>query len=152
MGGSDPQQWGSGLRVVRVSLDPRLLLGRWELSRVIDDRFGAERSEVHGTLAIMPGAGGALEWHESGWWHRGTTTVEVSRRLLLRERHAGWWVLFEDGRPFHPWTPGAQVVHPCGADTYRGMVTGAADRWTVRWDVEGPAKDYSMTSVLTPGL
>lgn len=57
---------------------------------------------------------------------------------------------FEDGRDFHPWTPGAQVVHPCAADLYTGRVdVEPPDRWRVVWECRGPAKNYRMESVLT---
>lgn len=134
-----------------MSLDPRLLLGRWRLDRVIEDAYAGQRSTVAGVLELVEEGPGSIRWEEQGRWHRGGDILEVRRRLNLELRESAWWVLFEDGRPFHAWTPGTQVVHPCGADTYRGLVSGGADQWTVRWDVEGPAKDYSMTSVLTPG-
>ncbi|MGN6251778.1 MAG: DUF6314 family protein [Marmoricola sp.] len=134
-----------------TSLDPRLLLGRWRLDRVIDDTRGRERSTVTGVLDLLEEGPDAIRWEEQGHWCRTDAAVEVRRRLRLALLPSGWWVHFEDGRPFHAWTPGTPVVHPCGADTYRGLVTGDVTSWRVRWDVEGPAKDYSMTSILTPG-
>lgn len=135
-----------------MTLDPQRLLGRWRLARTIEDAYAGQRSTVTGLVELVAERPGEIHWEERGRWDRPGGVVEVRRGLRLRREAAGWWVLFEDGRPFHPWTPGAEVVHPCGADTYRGLVTGDPSRWSVRWDVTGPAKDYSMTSVLTPGL
>ena len=67
----------------------------------------------------------------------------------MHDDAAGWWMRFDDGRDFHPWTPGEQVVHPCAPDTYCGVVAGSPERWTVQWDVTGPRKDYTMRTVLT---
>lgn len=130
---------------------PPGLVGSWRLDRVIDDRYAGERSVVHGLLELIAAGPDQVSWRETGVWTRPAAEVEVRRSLDVRSEPDGWWVLFEDGRPFHPWRPGSEVLHPCGADTYRGLVTGTSQRWTIRWDVEGPAKDYTMTSVLTPG-
>lgn len=130
--------------------DPAELAGAWQLARVIEDRLAGERTRVTGTLTLTATAPGELRWEEAGLWSRAAGVVEVRRDLLVRSEPDGWWVLFADGRRFHPWTPGVDVVHPCGRDTYRGTVSGTPERWQVRWDAHGPAKDYTMTSVLTP--
>lgn len=81
-------------------------------------------------------------------WDGGETSV--FRHLFVEQRPDGWWVTFEDGRDFHPWSVGPSVVHPCGADTYEGRIqVDSPDAWTVVWVVSGPAKDYTMTTRLT---
>ena len=130
--------------------DPELLLGRWRMSRVVEDRRQATRSTVSGWLDLTRTADDRIHWAESGRWHRPDADVEVRRALWLVHQERGWWVLFEDGRDFHPWVPGDPVVHDCRPDTYGGLVTGTPERWTIRWDVSGPEKDYTMTTVLTP--
>jgi hypothetical protein len=73
--------------------------------------------------------------------------VPVSRTLLVVREDTGWMVRFDDGRPFHPWSVGEPVDHPCGDDHYRGLVRCLGDDvWTVEWDVVGPVKDYTMTT------
>jgi hypothetical protein len=60
-------------------------------------------------------------------------------------------VLFEDGRRFHPWRPGEQVVHPCAADLYDGWVVldrGGA-RLRTLWDVHGPTKHQRLITRFT---
>lgn len=129
--------------------DPRALLGRWRLERVVEDRRAGEHHEIEGTLEIVE-AGAELRWEESLVWHRHDGDVEARRGLRLARVDGDWWVRFEDGRDFHPWAPGETVVHPCAPDTYTGAVEGTPLRWTVRWTAQGPEKDYEMTSVLTP--
>jgi hypothetical protein len=131
--------------------DPVTLVGDWRFSRTIDDRLTGRQSRVDGKLSLEVVSPDRIRWQEHGLWHQPDGDVEVGRALwLVRDGDAGdWWVRFEDGRDFHPWTPGRSVVHPCGADTYRGLVVGTPDRWTVEWDVTGPTKDYLMTTELS---
>ncbi len=132
--------------------EPETLGGSWRLSRVIEDRLTQTRSRVDGHLTLTVVSPGRIGWQERARWHRPDGEVDVRRALwLVRLDDAPtWWVRFEDGRDFHLWAPGERVVHPCGADTYRGVVSGTPNRWTVEWDVTGPAKDYRMTTELNP--
>lgn len=130
--------------------DPLSLLGSWTLTRTIDDRCGAETSTVQGTTDLGAEPDGRVRWSESGTLSRGDLSLPVSRTLFVEPRDGGWFVTFEDGRDFHPWAPGSEVVHPCAADTYVGRIELVdPDRWTVEWHVTGPAKDYTMSSSLT---
>jgi hypothetical protein len=132
-------------------LDPDALRGDWRFSRVIVDRRLGQTSEVDGLLEISAERPGEeLTWQETATWHRPHGDVAVRRALRLARTVEGWWVRFEDGRDFHPWRPGEAVVHDCAPDTYRGEVSGTPQRWTVTWEVTGPEKDYTMTTVLTP--
>lgn len=130
--------------------DPSALCGRWAFERTIEDRRGDLGGLVDGTLELVEEQPGRLRWEERGTWRRSTGDVEVRRGLRVVRRTTGWWVLFEDGRDFHPWSPGAEVVHDCRPDTYRGLVTGSVRDWTVTWEVSGPAKDYLMRTRLRP--
>jgi hypothetical protein len=131
--------------------DPHALVGTWRLSRVIDDRLAGAQSLIDGELSLTVVTPDRIRWEEQGQWHQPTGDVAVHRGLWLvrGERTDAWWVRFEDERDFHPWLPGEAVVHPCAPDTYRGVVRGTPERWTVEWDVTGPAKDYSMSTELT---
>lgn len=129
---------------------PHDLLGSWVLEREVDDHLTGEHRRVEGTTTLRSQDDGTIRWDEIGtmrWaWHE----VPVSRTLFVVERGDRWWVTFEDGRDFHPWSPGTEVEHPCAPDHYRGLVQVVdADTWTVRWDAKGPHKDYSMRSHLT---
>lgn len=146
--------------------DPRTLLGRWAFERVITDRLADEVIEVSGTLTLSQEDGRAdgqepgarVRWAEAGVMRRGGAEIEVFRTLFVVEREGRWMVTFDDGRDFHPWSPGAEVVHLCGADTYAGLVEptglvepigGAGRPWQVTWRVSGPRKDYVMVTRLT---
>jgi hypothetical protein len=130
--------------------DPTTLLGTWRLERLVDDRRLAEGSHVSGSLVLARLTADEVSWQESATWHRADGDVPVRRGLRLVLGDDGWWVRFDDGRDFHPWTPGEDVVHACDPDTYRGRISGTPDAWTVVWEVSGPTKDYTMTTVLTP--
>lgn len=132
-----------------TATDPRELAGRWRFDRDIEDRLGPLR-HVTGSTELVAEDDGRVRWSESGTmtWDGGETSV--FRHLFVEERPDGWWVTFEDGRDFHPWSVGQSVVHPCGADTYEGRIqVESPDAWTVVWVVSGPAKDYTMTTRLT---
>ena len=127
--------------------DPRTLLGTWAFHRVIDDRRAGDTSQLDGRLVLLED-GDRIRWEENAVWHRPDGGVDVRRGQWLVEDAGEWQVLFEDGRPFHRWSPGEQVVHDCTPDVYRGSVTGTPPRWRVVWEVSGPAKDYTMVTDL----
>lgn len=133
-------------------VDPRDLLGDWSFERVVDDHLAGELLHVTGTTTLSAADGGAVRWAEEGVLRRGSLELPVSRVLHLAPGSEGWRVTFEDGRDFHPWEPGEEVVHLCGADTYRGLVElepgGQAEAWRVTWRVSGPSKDYTMVTRL----
>lgn len=130
-----------------MDVPPTALLGRWRLARRLRD------ARLHGAFAgalTLTADGDGVRWDEAGTLRWAGQDIPATRRYLLRPGADGWWVHFEDGRPFHPWTPGEWVTHPCRADVYRGLVTvDGPDRWRVLWDVAGPAKDQRIVSRLT---
>jgi hypothetical protein len=128
--------------------DPTSLVGTWAVKRTIDDRRERRTTRLHGTLSLTVVDEDRLDWHEELTWHLPGGDTPTERRLAVVRTDDGWWVRFDDGRDFHPWVPGEQVVHDCAPDTYRGTVDGTPDGWTIVWEVSGPAKDYTMTSAL----
>jgi hypothetical protein len=128
---------------------PQELVGRWVLRRRVADRVAGQQGTVRGQLVVVADGGG-LRWEERGTLRWAGVDHPVHRTYLLRERADGWWVEFEDGRPFHPWRPGVAVAHPCRADVYTGLVSvdGAA-RVRTLWDVRGPGKDQRLVTRLT---
>ncbi|WP_051551494.1 DUF6314 family protein [Nocardioides sp. URHA0020] len=128
---------------------PTDLLGTWALTRVVDDHRAGERHDVVGTAELTAVSPDRVRWTESGTMTWPGHAVPVSRTLYV-VREDDWWVQFEDGRPFHPWTVGRQVDHPCAPDHYRGLIevdAGPALTWTATWDAIGPEKDYRMVTV-----
>ena len=140
---------------------PLDLLGSWRLERVIEDRLADAVLRVVGTTVLDLAderAGERVRWHEQGLLSRtdgAGPPSEVHRTLYVVPPDEAapaqmWWVRFDDGRPFHPWSPGLEVEHPCGRDLYRGRVeVDGPDAWRVTWHCTGPAKDYTMRSRLT---
>lgn len=143
-------------------VDPHTLTGTWELHRTIDDRVAGATGAVAGVTEIEIEDTDRLRWSESGVMDWQGRKVPITRVLHLVRRPVpdhptarAWFVLFDDGRDFHPWVTGERVEHPCGADLYRGRIDvevvveeSGTQRWTVEWDVTGPAKDYTLHSVL----
>lgn len=132
-----------------AALDPCSLLGTWQLNRLIEDHLADEESRIRGTLELSAVADHRIRWEERGHWQRPAGVIAVRRGLWLVRETDGWWALFEDERPFHPWRPGTEVVHPCSLDTYRGRFEGTTEQWTITWEVTGPGKDYRMSTLLT---
>ena len=136
------------------AVEPTELLGTWDLARRIVDRpvdggppqFG----RVDGTLTLAAD-GDDVAWCEQGVLTWNGQDLAVHRHLTVRRGTDGWTVCFDDGRPFHRWSPGTTVIHECRPDTYRGLVDVAADRQTMRvvWDVSGPGKDRRLFTRLT---
>jgi len=139
------------------TLDPLALVGRWDFTRTIDDRLAGAQSTVVGHTDLVAESDEHVRWHEEGILYSDGRELEVFRNLHVVLRDGAWIVTFEDGRFFHPWAPGEQVEHPCGADVYVGRITAVESdapastvvRWTVQWKVSGPHKDYTMTTFLT---
>lgn len=130
--------------------EPTDLLGTWVLTRSIDDRLAGERRDVHGTATLALERPGRVRWQEEGTMTWAGRELPVSRTLYVERGDAGWVVHFSDGRPFHRWSVGRSLDHPCAADHYRGRIEADGDpitRWTVVWEASGPEKDYLMTTV-----
>lgn len=128
---------------------PLDLLGRWGLERDVEDRYASARLHVTGSAVLEEVDDGRVRWHEEGVLTRpGSAPATVHRTLLVVPAADGsWQVTFDDGRPFHPWSPGVRVDHPCVDDLYRGLVdVHDRSRWTVTWQVRGPAKDHTITT------
>ncbi len=124
--------------------------GAWVVRRRIDDRLASEQGRLVGRAVFEPGADG-LDYREEG-------LLEMNGRLLKAERRYRWRfepegrvrVLFEDGSRFHSFVPGRPVAdHLCGDDRYAVEYAFEDDRWTSRWEVQGPVKDYVMETWYT---
>lgn len=130
---------------------PTDLLGEWSLERVVTDRLAGVDGRVTGTTTLVRTGPDEVRWDESGTMTLDGRTVPVSRTLFVRRDggdRSAWVVHFSDGRVFHPWIWGTVVTHACTPDDYTGVLDGDDERWTVRWEARGPAKDYTLTSEL----
>ena len=133
-----------------MGTSPIDLIGTWRLERTIDDLLAGETSTVSGQTELSVDPDGRVRWYESGTLTHHGSDLPVFRTLFVEPRPTGWFVTFEDGREFHPWQPGDDVVHPCGDDTYSGHIDLIGpEAWTVTWHSRGPAKDYTMVSRLS---
>jgi hypothetical protein len=144
---------------VPASRLPSDLCGVWSLDRTVRDGLAgpAGTTGTTGTTGIVGTVVGELTvvdhgrrigLHEAGVlsWDGRLTPVERTTYLELRDGEV--WATFADGRLFHPWRPGEDVVHPCGEDTYVGRVDRDGDVLRTVWRVTGPAKDQLLTTEL----
>jgi hypothetical protein len=138
---------GVGIAGNRLIPRPTDLLGVWQLERRLVDRVAGQFGRVTGWLELTL-RGSVVHWLELGELAWGDELFEVTRELYVVREGDGWVVRFTDGRLFHAWHPGETVVHPCGADLYRGLITldSMRTRMRVLWDVTGPAKDQRIVT------
>ena len=123
-------------------------MGRWQLTRQLRDEWACLSGSASGELTLRLNDN-HITWHEQGTLLWGGSRLPFSRDYVLRAEQQGWWVYFSDGRPFHPWTPGRWVDHPCRDDVYRGVITLAGkDAWQTDWELRGPAKRQRITTQL----
>lgn len=124
------------------------MVGAWTINRELVDRTTGESGTFTGELVVAADPAG-FTWLESGaltWMGR---IRPAFRHLALRRLDGLWWMTFSDGRPFHPWRTGVELTHPCGADTYSGVVAATApDAVDITWDVAGPQKNQRITTAL----
>ena len=128
--------------------------GRWSIEREIV-HFDGLNGRLTGTATIAPSGPGLYTYDETGTLTLGDAEpLHATRRYLWRTAEQAIDVSFADGSPFHRIALGAfrpETVHLCPPDRY--AVTYDFTRWplwTSRWRVEGPRKDYVMTSAYAP--
>jgi hypothetical protein len=136
-------------------LTPPDLVGEWTFERLVDDHRADQRIAVEGTAVFTRRDDATIDWHEHGTMHLPAGDVPVTTlRVLVRDDDATWTVDFADGRGFHGWSVGSELLHDCAPDLYRGRLDAgprsddasgrdpAPFAWTMCWAATGPAKDY----------
>ena len=123
------------------------LAGDWQLSRVVTDHLTGETLALSGRASFRPDGAG-LAYEESGHWTGGALQGMTGRQSYLWRAAPGRIeVLFPDGRLFHalglPLQDGAEILHDCAPDTYRGAYAfDLPGGFVQHWRVTGPRKDY----------
>jgi hypothetical protein len=129
----------------------RWFRGRWQMVRIIENVPEGVIGEFWGECTFSSEADG-LTCREQGVLRLNGQDYASGRVSLWRFSGQGRIeVLYEDGRPFHDFAAARpQATHLCGEDRYRVSYDfapgGADDAWISRWEVDGPAKDYVMTT------
>jgi hypothetical protein len=131
------------------------LEGRWHLARRIVNADGSEASLAG--MAVFRRAGLRLIQEEEGWLTLpgGGAPLRATRRYVWMPEKGRLEVHFEDHRPFHTvplGVPRPETTYLCDPDRYAVAYdfTGWPD-WRSVWRVEGPRKDYVMTTDYRPG-
>jgi len=121
--------------------------GHWQMVRIIENVAEGVIGEFWGECRFAPDGEG-LTCRETGVLRLRGEDYAASRVSLWRFPGGGRIeVLYDDGRPFHGFDEEApEAVHLCGEDRYRVGYEFGEDSWLSRWEVEGPAKDYAMTT------
>jgi Family of unknown function (DUF6314) len=126
-------------------------VGTWQVGRVISDRLAGQTGRFDGQVVLSPRGGDGLNYVETGFLRLGNgPALTATRRYMWVFQPGLVQVSFDDGRPFHSFTPGvdgAGTDHLCAADFYR-VTYGFAGWpvWTAQWQVSGPRKDYTLDS------
>lgn len=133
------------------------LLGTWHVDRDLVDQRTGVAGTFRGTAVFRhlpdggPGGAPAVEHAERGELDWGGVVGPAGRTLHVLPEDGAARVTFADGREFHDLDlrPGHwSAHHPCAPDSYAGTFTVVSpDEWHVRWDVTGPAKDHTLTTV-----
>ena len=126
--------------------------GGWRLARRIEDARAGLAGRLEGQAVFRPGDGGLI-LTETGVLRYGTgPPMQAERRYLWRAEAGGIAVFFDDGRPFHRFSPAApEARHDCAPDLYHVRYDFSDwPRWRAVWHVTGPRKEYVITSDYTP--
>ena len=129
--------------------------GVWALRRTIVDRRDGQNGTLAGQAVFMTTQPDHLTYEETGRLTlESGVTLEAQRRYQWVFAAGAVIVTFEDGRPFHSFTPeghAAGTDHPCGDDFYTVRYDFTAwPVWRAVWTVKGPRKDYVSTSTYRP--
>lgn len=135
------------------------LLGSWSVDRTLWDRSADTRGTFTGVATFIEMDDGALRFREDGTvrWEAPDGkpfTGPAQREYVLRpsERPDTLEVFFPDGRPFHRMSFASideSELHWCDPDTYRVKYSLVSrDEYAYSWDVNGPAKNLLLESVL----
>lgn len=138
-------------------LRPSDFLGSWQIARQIDDALSGTQASFDGIATIEAGAQSWRYVEKGKLALVGAKPMTAERQYIWQADESGIDIHFDDGRFFHrlilggasPEAPTAQ--HWCDPDQYN--VTYDFSKWpcwTSVWQVEGPRKNYVMTSVFNP--
>ena len=128
------------------------LPGEWAIARTISDRrFGPGRFE--GVAIFAPRGDGALAYRESGELSFANWRGAAYRSWLYVQSRAGLHIFYPDGQTllhrfeFEADAASARHLHLCGQDRYQAELRlGEEDAFTLRYGVEGPAKNYFLST------
>jgi len=121
--------------------------GRWQMVRIIENVSEGVIGEFWGECAFEPDGKG-LASREKGVLRFRGADYSAERVALWRFPGGGRIeVRYEDDRPFHDFVEDhPEATHDCGDDHYRVSYEFEPDTWLSRWEVQGPRKDYAMTT------
>ncbi|MEO0819845.1 MAG: DUF6314 family protein [Pseudomonadota bacterium] len=125
----------------------RYFRGRWQMMRIIENVSEGVIGEFWGEARFDPDSLG-LACRETGVLRFRGHDYHAERGSLWRFPRPGEVeVRYTDGRPFHAFPANDPVAeHLCGQDRYRVSYDFSPEMWTSLWEVQGPQKDYQMST------
>ena len=136
-----------------MTVTPSDFLGTWAISREIDDFKAGATAQFTGK-AVIAEASCNWDYSEEGQLSlAGGYKMQANRSYIWSPREGGFDVFFEDGRFFHhiPLLPKAEASHWCDPDQYEVSYDFSLwPEWRSTWRVNGPRKNYVMTSKFNP--
>lgn len=129
------------------------LKGPWTFSRAVTGY--PNQGRIEGTAFFQETQPGTLHYNEEGKLTLDTGPVlDAGQKYTYRLENGQIIVDYSDGRPFHVLdfssSKEACGEHLCGQDFYKAAYDfEGPDAFTVKWDVKGPQKDYTITTQYT---
>ena len=127
--------------------------GVWRLERRIEDHLAGQGAWFRGAASVSAEADGFATWVERGEMRYGDgAPMQAERRYQWAQEGLQIAVYFEDGRFFHSFAPSnaPKAEHWCDPDAYHVRYDFTAwPIWRATWRVQGPRKDYEMTTTFT---
>lgn len=126
------------------------LSGVWSLDRRIDDHRAGRTGRLAGQARFTATDEGLVCEEEGEMRFGAGPAMQATRRYLWRRTGTLIEIRFADGRFFHafdPALPRPEAHHACPPDSYH-VAYDFSDfpRWSARWRVRGPRKDYTMVT------
>ncbi len=127
--------------------------GAWAIDRRIDDFAACRIGTMTGRAVFEPAPWGLLYTETGTLMIEGQAPMQASRSYRWSTARGRIALAFDDGGPFHdfdPTDPRAHATHLCGDDEYRVIYTFTRwPDWRAEWRVNGPRKDYRMSTNYT---
>jgi hypothetical protein len=130
------------------------LLGRWDLSRSIQDHRSGTHGLFSGRAVLAAGTGGRARYDEEGELSFGAHRGPAARHLeYARLGDASVFLYFSNGLPFVGLdlrTGAWRSIHDCDQDRYEIETVVRSDRvLTEYWRVTGPDTSYDAVTTMT---
>lgn len=139
----------------------RYFEGEWEVQRAFEGSYGGGFSG-QASFRAKPGVPLSYDYSEQGELYDASGKRFDSRQVyryrlvngkieVLKQEGTGWDLMHQLDFTMEEGVATAAHVHLCGQDHYAtGYQIDFGGAWTISYAVNGPKKDYSITTTYTP--